>query len=83
MGPTGMYQHGQTHWPRVFAQMVPRCTPNCFASAVALTPLARAVRIASTSLSVSRVRVRLLGSADAAMSGSSGSPTGLTATPDP
>lgn len=65
---------------RVFVQTVPRCTLNCFASAVTLMPLARAVRVASTSSSVSCVRVRLLGSADAAMSGSSGSPTGSTAT---
>lgn len=50
--------------------------PNCLASAFTLTPLARAVRIASTSLSVRRVRGRLLGSAAAPISGSSDSPTG-------
>ncbi|WP_454227386.1 hypothetical protein, partial [Propioniciclava flava] len=33
--------------------------------------------------SVSDVQVRLLGSAAASISGSSGSPTGSTATPDP
>ena len=43
-----------------------------------LTPLARAVRIASTSSPVSGVRVRLLGSADVSMSGSSGSPNELS-----
>ena len=42
--------------------------PNCLASAFTLTPLARAVRIASTSLSVRRVRGRLLGSAAAPIS---------------
>ena len=52
-------------------------------NAVTLTPLARAVRIASSSSVVRRVRVRLLGSADAAMSGSSGSSTVSAATPDP
>lgn len=55
---------------RVLAHTVPRCTLNCLASVVTLTPLARAVRIASTSASVSGVRVRLLGSVDAAMSAS-------------
>ena len=59
---------------RVFAHTVPRRIPNCFAMAFTLTPRSRAVRIPSTSLSVSRVRGRLLGSTDAAIRSSSTSP---------
>lgn len=60
----------------VLAQTVPRCTPNRRARATTLTPCARAVRMASTSSSVSRVRGRLVGSADAPISGSSASSSG-------
>ena len=55
---------------RVFAQTVPRCTPYRRASVVTLMPCARAVRIASTSSAVSGVRVRPVGSVEAATSGS-------------
>ena len=46
-----------------------------FANAVTLTPFARAVRIAFTSLSVSRVRGRFFGSADTPIRASSAAPT--------
>lgn len=57
----------------VLAQTVPRCTLNCFATAFTLMPCSRAARIASTSVSVRRVRGRFFGSANAPISGSSGS----------
>src|SRR5699024_4373103 len=52
---------------------VPRSNPNRRAS-VHMTPCARAVRIASSSLPVRRVRGRLVGSVATPISGSSGSP---------
>ena len=74
-------QIGRTR--RVFAHTVPRCTPNWFAKAVTPTPLARAVRVAAASSSVTGVRRRFLGSGGASMSGSSGSPGGIAVAPEP
>lgn len=67
----------------VLAQMVLLRTPNRFVNTVTLTPLARAVLIASASASVSRVRTRCLVSAAVSIRGASGSPAGSVAPPDP
>lgn len=64
---------------RVFAHTVARCTRYCFARALTLMPTARAVRRASTFLSVRGVRGRLLGSATAQINGSSTPSSDLTA----
>jgi len=59
---------------RVFCQTVARCTPYWRAKTVVLAPVAWAVRIASTSFTVSGVRVRPLGSAEAPIRGLATSP---------
>lgn len=62
---------------------MPRWTVNCFATVETLTPLERAVRIASTSCSVSGVRDRLLGSVTALLSAQTIGSTGERTSPTP
>lgn len=62
---------------------MPRWTVNCFATVETLTPLERAVRIASTSCSVSGVRDRLIGSVTASLSAKTIGSTGERTSPTP